>query len=45
MRRLLLLLCLPMLAQADLRGLCRVCACDMDTLKAMLRQVRSLDQA
>lgn len=34
---------LGMLAQADLRGLCRVCGCDMDTLKAMLRQVRSLD--
>ena len=34
---------LPMLAVADLRGLCRVCACDMDTLKAMLRQIRSLN--
>lgn len=34
---------LPMLAAADLRGLCRVCACDMDTLKAMLKQIRSLN--
>lgn len=34
---------LPMLAAADLRGLTRVCNCDMDTLKAMLRQIRSLN--
>jgi len=34
---------LPMLAQADLRGLCRVCAVSMDDLKAMLRQVRSFN--
>lgn len=34
---------LPMLAQADLRGLARVCGCDMDMLKAMLRQLRSFD--
>ncbi|XXF88506.1 RNA polymerase factor sigma-54 [Tabrizicola sp. M-4] len=34
---------LPMLAQADLRGLCRACGVDMDDLKAMLRQVRSFN--
>lgn len=34
---------LPMLAQADLRGLCRVCAVSMEDLKAMLRQVRSFN--
>jgi RNA polymerase sigma-54 factor len=34
---------LPMLAQADLRGLCRVCGVEMDELKAMLRQVRSFN--
>lgn len=34
---------LPLLAQADLRGLCRVCAVTMDDLKAMLRQVRGLN--
>ncbi len=34
---------LPMLAAADLRGLMRVCAVSMDDLKAMLRQIRSLN--
>ncbi len=34
---------LPMLASADLRGLTRVCGVDMETLKAMLRQIRSLN--
>lgn len=34
---------LPMLAQADLRGLCRVCNVAMDDLKAMLRQLRSFN--
>lgn len=34
---------LPLLAQADLRGLCRICAVGMDDLKAMLRQLRSFN--
>lgn len=34
---------LPMLAQADLRGLCRVCGVPLDELKAMLRQLRSFN--
>lgn len=34
---------LPMLAQADLRGLCRLCAVSLDDLKAMLRQLRSFN--
>lgn len=34
---------LPMLAQADLRGLCRVCGVAMDDLKAMLRQLRGFN--
>lgn len=34
---------LPMLAQADLRGLCRVCGVSMDDLKAMLRHLRSFN--
>ena len=34
---------LPMLAAADLRGLTRVCAVSLDDLKAMLRQIRSLN--
>jgi RNA polymerase sigma-54 factor len=34
---------LPMLAQADLRGLCRVCGVEMEELKSMLRQVRSFN--
>ncbi|ESW59952.1 MAG: RNA polymerase subunit sigma-54, partial [Rhodobacter sp. CACIA14H1] len=34
---------LPMLAQADLRGLCRICAVSLDDLKAMLRQIRSFN--
>ncbi len=34
---------LPMLAAADLRGLTRVCGVGMDELKAMLRQIRSLN--
>lgn len=34
---------LPMLAQADLRGLCRACAVGMDDLKSMLRQIRSFN--
>lgn len=34
---------LPMLAAADLRGLTRVCGVDMDTLKAMLKKLRSLN--
>lgn len=34
---------LPMLAQADLRGLCRICGVALDDLKAMLRQIRSFN--
>lgn len=34
---------LPMLAQADLRGLCRICGVALDELKAMLRQIRSFN--
>ncbi|MGP3697193.1 RNA polymerase factor sigma-54 [Rhodobacter sp. NSM] len=34
---------LPLLAAADLRGLCRACSCDMDELKAVLRQLRGLN--
>ena len=34
---------LPMLAQADLRGLCRACDVGMDDLKAMLRHLRSFN--
>lgn len=34
---------LPLLAQADLRGLCRLCAVSLDDLKAMLRQLRSFN--
>ena len=34
---------LPMLAQADLRGLCRLCAVSLEDLKAMLRQLRSFN--
>jgi len=34
---------LTMLAQADLRGLCRLCAVSLDDLKAMLRQLRSFN--
>ncbi len=34
---------LPMLAAADLAGLCRVCRTDMDSLRAVLRALRGLD--
>jgi RNA polymerase sigma-54 factor len=34
---------LPMLAQADLKGLCRVCGCTMDELRADLRLLRGLN--
>lgn len=34
---------LPMLAAADLRGLCRICRTDMDTLRAALRDLRGLN--
>ena len=34
---------LPMLAQADLRGLCRACNVAMEDLKSMLRQIRSFN--
>lgn len=34
---------LPRLAAADLPGLCRVCGCDMATLKTMLRQLRGFN--
>ena len=34
---------LPMLANADLKGLARVCKCTMDELKLELRHVRSLN--
>lgn len=34
---------LPMLAAADLAGLCRVLGVDMDTLKPLLRQLRGLN--
>jgi RNA polymerase sigma-54 factor len=34
---------LPMLANADLKGLSRVCKCSMDELKVELRNIRSLN--
>ncbi len=34
---------LPMLAAADLNGLCRVCGCTMDELKPVLKELRSLN--
>lgn len=34
---------LPMLAAADLAGLCRLIGCDMERLKALLKLLRSLD--
>lgn len=34
---------LPMLALADLKGLCRVCGCSMDELRADLRLLRGLN--
>jgi RNA polymerase sigma-54 factor len=34
---------LPLLATADLNGLCRVCRTDMTTLRSVLRQLRGLD--
>jgi RNA polymerase sigma-54 factor len=34
---------LPRLAAADLRGLCRLCDCTMEELRAMLRQLRGLN--
>jgi RNA polymerase sigma-54 factor len=34
---------LPMLANADLNGLCRVCGTDMAELRAVLRDLRGLD--
>lgn len=34
---------LPKLAAADLAGLARTCRCDMDELRAVLRQLRSLN--
>lgn len=34
---------LPMLAKADLKGLCRVAGCTMDDIKPVLRQLRALN--
>lgn len=34
---------LPMLAAADLKGLCRACDCDMDELRDQLRLIRCLN--
>ncbi len=34
---------LPKLASADLKGLARVCACELDELRAVLRQLRGLN--
>lgn len=34
---------LPMVAAADLQGLCRVCCTDMDALRGVLRDLRGLD--
>ncbi|WP_198402417.1 RNA polymerase factor sigma-54 [Rhodobacter sp. CZR27] len=34
---------LPLLAAADLRGICRACGCGMEELKLVLRQLRGLN--